>query len=55
MFGGFSTTRSKKKTDEIIEVITPPEDKDSQWDLNDDGKLDEKELTHLKRADARQA
>ena len=52
MFGGFSTTRSKKKTDEIIEVITPPEDKDSQWDLNDDGKLDEKELTHLKRADA---
>ena len=52
MFGGFSTTRSKKKTDEIIEVITPPEDKDSRWDLNDDGKLDEKELTHLKRADA---
>ena len=52
MFGGFSTTRSKKKTDEIIEVITPPEDKDSRWDLDDDGKLDEKELTHLKRADA---
>ena len=50
MFGGF-TTKSKDK-DEIIEVITPPEDKDSRWDLNEDGKLDEKELTHLKRADA---
>jgi hypothetical protein len=50
MFGGFTMKSNKKDTDEIIEVV---EDKDSRWDLNDDGKLDEKELTHLiKRADA---
>ena len=49
MFGGF--TKSKKK-DEIVEVPPPPEDKDSRWDLNEDGKLDEKEMTHLGRADA---
>jgi len=49
MFGGFTMKSKKKDTDEIIEVV---EDKDSRWDLNDDGKLDEKELTHLKRADA---
>ena len=49
MFGGFTMKSNKQDTDEIIEVV---EDKDSRWDLNDDGKLDEKELTHLKRADA---
>ena len=39
MFGGFTMKSKKKDTDEIIEVV---EDKDSRWDLNDDGKLDEK-------------
>mmetsp|Transcript_10574 Transcript_10574/g.42685 ORF Transcript_10574/g.42685 Transcript_10574/m.42685 type:complete len:2274 (-) Transcript_10574:246-7067(-) len=50
MFGGF--TRTKKKKDEIVEVPPPPEDKDSRWDLNEDGKLDSKEMAHLGRADA---
>ena len=41
-----------KKKDEIVEGSSSPEDKDGQWDLNEDGKLDAKEMTHLGRADA---